>query len=236
MNLDGTQSMQELYSGQDKDGYTVDAVTTTAWMDIVETDYQRKLRVCENNADGYHGLVKHSPQWTEPLGEIKTIYDEEGSLSVNVTNALQDQEVPDFFATPVMKPLTLEAHQIFQDRNHYDGWVEATKAELASFDALGVKEDVWERGQPDIIPSQLVATVKPSNAVATLGPASRKETGDEVQGGEVLFSPGTEETTPSTAKDGQGESQFVLEYPVFPPSAAQKGKNSAKNAKNKQAK
>eukprot|EP00971_Amphidinium_carterae_P260665 5171318-Amphidinium_carterae.1 len=44
------------------------------------------------------------------------------------------------------------------------------------------------------------------------------------------------ETGPSSAKDGQGDSQFVLEYPVFPPSSAQKGKNSAKNAKNKQAK
>eukprot|EP00971_Amphidinium_carterae_P052917 1042277-Amphidinium_carterae.2 len=145
-----------------------------------------------------------------------------------------------------MKPLTLDAHQIFQDPAHYDGWVEATKAELASFDALGVKEDVWEKGQPDIIPSQLVATVKPSNAVATFATSAEETKGtgadntaqseDEGQGGEVLFSPGPKETALSTAKDGQGNPQFVLEYPVFPPSSAQKGKNSAKNAKNKQAK
>eukprot|EP00971_Amphidinium_carterae_P221302 4393302-Amphidinium_carterae.1 len=29
MNVDGTQLTQELYTGQDKDGYTVDAVSTT---------------------------------------------------------------------------------------------------------------------------------------------------------------------------------------------------------------
>eukprot|EP00971_Amphidinium_carterae_P000096 2169-Amphidinium_carterae.1 len=144
-----------------------------------------------------------------------------------------------------MKPLTLDAHQIFQDPAHYEGWVEATKAELASFDALGVKEDVWEKGQPDIIPSQLVATVKPSNAVATFATATEETkmigadntvSSDEGQGGEVLFSPEPKRTAFSTAKDGQGDPQFVLEYPVFPPSSAQKGKNSAKNAKNKQAK
>eukprot|EP00971_Amphidinium_carterae_P167834 3325215-Amphidinium_carterae.1 len=50
MNLDGTQSLHELYTGQDKDGYTVDAVSTTSWMDVVETDFQRKLRTCENHA------------------------------------------------------------------------------------------------------------------------------------------------------------------------------------------
>eukprot|EP00971_Amphidinium_carterae_P122422 2424044-Amphidinium_carterae.1 len=60
--------------------------------------------------------------------------------------------------------------------------------------------------------------------------------GDEARGGEVLFSPEPTRTAFSTAKDGQGDPQFVLEYPVFPPSSAQKGKNSAKNAKNKQAK
>eukprot|EP00971_Amphidinium_carterae_P116038 2298615-Amphidinium_carterae.1 len=92
MNLDGTQSIQELYTGQDKDGYTVDAVSTTGWMDVVETDYQRKLRACENSAGCYPDLVKHSPQWTEPLGEINTLYDEQGRISINVTNALQDQE------------------------------------------------------------------------------------------------------------------------------------------------
>eukprot|EP00971_Amphidinium_carterae_P025943 511772-Amphidinium_carterae.1 len=112
-----------------------------------------------------------------------------------------------------MKPLTLDAHQIFRDPAHYDGWVEATKAELASFDALGVKEDVWEKGQQDIIPSQLVATVKPSNAVATLATTTEgtKMTGAENtmssdvegQGGEVLFSPGPRETAFSTDKDGQ---------------------------------
>eukprot|EP00971_Amphidinium_carterae_P013825 272371-Amphidinium_carterae.2 len=93
---------------------------------------------------------------------------------------------------------------------------------------------------------KLVATVKPSNAVATFAaPADETRTTgadlimpseDEGQGGEVLFSPGPEGTTSSTAKDEQGNPQFVLEYPVFPPSSAQEGKNSAKNAKNKQAK
>eukprot|EP00971_Amphidinium_carterae_P113974 2258386-Amphidinium_carterae.1 len=137
MNLDGAQSLHELYTGQAKNGYTVDAVDTTGWMDVVETDFQTKLRAYENNAGCYSDLVKQSPQWTEPLGEINTLYDEKGRVSINVTNALQDQEVPDFFATPVMKPLTLDAHQIFEDPAHYEGWVEATKAELASFDALG---------------------------------------------------------------------------------------------------
>eukprot|EP00971_Amphidinium_carterae_P185450 3682040-Amphidinium_carterae.1 len=122
MNLDGTQLTQELYSGQDKDGYTVDAVSTTGWMDVIEMDYQRKLRACENSAGSYSDLVEQSPQWMEPLGEINTLYDARGRVSINVTNALQDQEVPDFFATPVMKPLTLDAHQIFQDPAHYEGW------------------------------------------------------------------------------------------------------------------
>eukprot|EP00971_Amphidinium_carterae_P052916 1042277-Amphidinium_carterae.1 len=75
----------DLYSGQDKDGYTVDAVCTTSWMDVVETDFQRKLRACENHASCYSDLVKQSPQWMEPLGEINTLYDEQGRVSINVT-------------------------------------------------------------------------------------------------------------------------------------------------------
>eukprot|EP00971_Amphidinium_carterae_P218995 4347103-Amphidinium_carterae.1 len=99
----------------------------------------------------------------EPVGDIKTIYSPQGSVSINVTNALQDQEVPDFFATPVMKPLTLNAHTIFDDPAHRAGWIEAVKAELDSFDALEVMDSVPDKGQK-AIPSQLVATVKPSNA------------------------------------------------------------------------
>eukprot|EP00971_Amphidinium_carterae_P294126 5839991-Amphidinium_carterae.1 len=60
-----------------------------------------------------------------------------------------------------MKPLTLDAHKIFGDPVHYQGWVDAVKAELKSFDTLGVKDDVPDRHQPNVIPAQLVATVKP---------------------------------------------------------------------------
>eukprot|EP00971_Amphidinium_carterae_P147688 2927165-Amphidinium_carterae.2 len=85
-----------LYSGKDKNGYTVDSVETTAWMDILEIDYQRKLRLCENHCDSYRRLLHESPHLMEPLGDIKTLYSQQGSVSINVTNALQDQEVPDF--------------------------------------------------------------------------------------------------------------------------------------------
>eukprot|EP00971_Amphidinium_carterae_P267079 5297727-Amphidinium_carterae.1 len=88
-------------------------------MDILEIDYQRKLRLCENHSDSYiySRLVRDCPHLMEPLGDIKSLYTQQGSVSINVTNALQDQEVPDFFATvtPVMKPLTLNAQTIFDD-------------------------------------------------------------------------------------------------------------------------
>eukprot|EP00971_Amphidinium_carterae_P244195 4848735-Amphidinium_carterae.1 len=63
-----------------------------------------------------------------------------------------------------MKPLTLDAHRIFDDSAHYQGWVDAVKAELKSFDTLGVKDDVPYQRYPNIISAQLVATVKPSDA------------------------------------------------------------------------
>eukprot|EP00971_Amphidinium_carterae_P218089 4329306-Amphidinium_carterae.1 len=34
---------QGFHAGKDKNGYTVDPVETTAWMDVLEIDYQRKL-------------------------------------------------------------------------------------------------------------------------------------------------------------------------------------------------
>eukprot|EP00971_Amphidinium_carterae_P089627 1774264-Amphidinium_carterae.2 len=94
-----------LYSGKDENGYAVDSVSTTAWMDILEIDFQRKLRLCENHSDSYRQLLQVSPHLMEPLGEVKSLHDPQGRVSINVANALQDQEVPDFFATPVMKPL-----------------------------------------------------------------------------------------------------------------------------------
>eukprot|EP00971_Amphidinium_carterae_P061381 1215440-Amphidinium_carterae.2 len=201
---------QSLYSGKEKNGYTVDSVNTTAWMDILEIDYQRKLRLCENHSDSYRRLLLDCPHLMEPVGD--------------------DQEVPDFFATPVMKPLTLNAHTIFDDKAHRAGWIEAVQAELDSFDALEVMDSVPDKGQK-AIPSQLVATVKPSNAVTTLleseGIASK---GADVEGGSLDVQIGGPE---STAKDAEGSSHFVIEYPVFPPSAAKKGK---KNVKNKQEK
>eukprot|EP00971_Amphidinium_carterae_P164183 3254651-Amphidinium_carterae.1 len=36
---------QGFHSGKEKNGYTVDSVETTAWMDVLEIDYQRKLRL-----------------------------------------------------------------------------------------------------------------------------------------------------------------------------------------------
>eukprot|EP00971_Amphidinium_carterae_P058553 1157957-Amphidinium_carterae.1 len=156
-----------LFSGKEKNGYTVDSGETTAWMDILEIDYQRKLRLCEHHSDNYRRLLLDCPHLMEPVGDIKSLYSLQGSVSINVTNALQDQEVPDFFATPVMKPLTLNAHTIFDDPTHRPGWIEAVQAELDSFDALEVMDSVPDKGQK-AIPSQLVATVKPSNAVTTL--------------------------------------------------------------------
>eukprot|EP00971_Amphidinium_carterae_P326101 6456734-Amphidinium_carterae.1 len=156
MNLTAEPGSQ-LFSGKEKDGYTVDALETTGWLDLLEIDFQRKLRLCENHASDYQQLIQHSPQWTEPVGDVNSLYDE-GEVSVNVTNALQDQEVPDFFATPVMKPLTLDARKIFDDPAHYQGWVDAVKAELKSFDTLGVKDDVPYQRYPNIISAQLVAT------------------------------------------------------------------------------
>eukprot|EP00971_Amphidinium_carterae_P072133 1426834-Amphidinium_carterae.1 len=44
---------QGFHSGKEKNGYTVDSVETTAWMDILEIDYQRKLHLCENHSDSY---------------------------------------------------------------------------------------------------------------------------------------------------------------------------------------
>eukprot|EP00971_Amphidinium_carterae_P129393 2562893-Amphidinium_carterae.1 len=130
-----------------------------------------------------------------------------------------------------MKPLTLNAHTIFDDKAHRAGWIEAVQAELDSFDALEVMDSVPDKGQK-AIPSQLVATVKPSNAVTTLleseGIASK---GSDLEGdGSLDVQVGGPE---STAKDAEGSSHFVIEYPVFPPSAAKKGK---KNVKNKQEK
>eukprot|EP00971_Amphidinium_carterae_P015551 306964-Amphidinium_carterae.1 len=156
MNLTA-EPVSQLYSGREKDGYTVDALETAGWLDLLEIDFQRKLWLCENHASDYQQLIQHSPQWTEPVGDINSLYDE-GEVSINVTNALQDQEVPDFFATPVMKPLTLDAHKIFDDPAHYQGWVDAVKAELKSFDTLGVKDDVPYQRYPNIISAQLVAT------------------------------------------------------------------------------
>eukprot|EP00971_Amphidinium_carterae_P341760 6480737-Amphidinium_carterae.1 len=239
MNLT-TEPMSQLYSGREKDGYTVDSLETTGWLDLLEIDFQRKLRLCENHASDYNQLLQQSPQCLEPVGDISSLYDE-GEVSINVTNALQDQEVPDFFATPVMKPLTLDAHKIFDDPAHYQGWVDAVKAELKSFEILGVKDDVPYQRYPNIISAQLVATVKPSDAIPTL-PTSSQDVlkGTPREGvlsppeGEASASKGT--TQGSSAKDREGESQFVCEFPLFPPSAQKTGKNSAKNAKNKQAK
>eukprot|EP00971_Amphidinium_carterae_P350888 6491790-Amphidinium_carterae.3 len=237
------------YSGKEKNGYTVDSVKTAAWMDVLEIDYQRKLRMCENHSDSYQTLLQTFPYVMEPLGEIKSLYDAEGSVSINVTNALQDQEVPDFFATPVMKPLTLDAHVIFDDPIHRQGWIDAAQAELDSFAMLQVMDDVPDKGQK-AIPSQLVATVKPSNAVITLLESETRQPkpGDSEQqrsSGEQVTIPDAKSSntskestknTDSTAKDQEGCPHFVIEYPVFPPSAAKKGKNHAKNVKNKQEK
>eukprot|EP00971_Amphidinium_carterae_P000103 2258-Amphidinium_carterae.1 len=57
---------QSLYSGKEKNGYTVDSVETTAWMDILEIDYQRKLRLCENHSDSYRRLLLDCPHLMEP--------------------------------------------------------------------------------------------------------------------------------------------------------------------------
>eukprot|EP00971_Amphidinium_carterae_P082977 1641520-Amphidinium_carterae.1 len=232
---------QGFHSGKEKNGYTVDSVDTTAWMDILEIDYQRKLRLCENHSDSYSRLVRDCPHLMEPLGDIKSLYNQQGSVSINVTNALQDQEVPDFFATPVMKPLTLNPQTIFDDPAHRAGWIEATQAELDSFATLDVMDSVPDKGQK-AIPSQLVVTVKPSNAVTTLLESAGdtpKEDGTEGEGPPVpdaSSSTGVDadvQPQESTAKDQEGGSHFVIEYPVFPPSAAKKGK---KNVKNKQEK
>eukprot|EP00971_Amphidinium_carterae_P340725 6479185-Amphidinium_carterae.1 len=122
-------------------------------MDILEIDYQRKLHLCENHSDSYSRLIQDCPHLMEPLGDVKSLYSQQGSVSINVTNALQDQEVPDFFATPVMK-LTLNAQKIFDDPVHRAGWIEATQAELDSFATLEVMDSVPDKGQK-AIPSQL---------------------------------------------------------------------------------
>eukprot|EP00971_Amphidinium_carterae_P266116 5278854-Amphidinium_carterae.1 len=215
---------QSLYSGKDKNGYTVDSVETTAWMDILEIDYQRKLRLCENHSDSYSRLLRDCPHLMEPVGDIKSLYSQQGSVSINVTNALQDQEVPDFFATPVMKPLTLNAHTIFDDPAHREGWIEAARAELDSFAALQVIKKKC----------QLVATVKPSNAVATLMESEDNDTKKDTATASHPHQNG-DDTTGSTACDQDNCPHFVIESPVFPPSAAKKGK-TAENAKNKQEK
>eukprot|EP00971_Amphidinium_carterae_P142020 2812978-Amphidinium_carterae.1 len=51
-----------LYSGREKDGYTVDSLQTTGWLDLLEIDFQRKLRLCENHASDYQQLLQQSPQ------------------------------------------------------------------------------------------------------------------------------------------------------------------------------
>eukprot|EP00971_Amphidinium_carterae_P327965 6459589-Amphidinium_carterae.1 len=83
---------QGLYSGKEKNGYTVDSGETTAWMDVLEIDYQRKLRLCEHHSDNYRKLLLDCPHLMEPVGDIKSLYSLQGSVSINVTNALQDQE------------------------------------------------------------------------------------------------------------------------------------------------
>eukprot|EP00971_Amphidinium_carterae_P279406 5546768-Amphidinium_carterae.1 len=37
------EPLSQLYSGREKDGYTVDALETTGWLDLLEIDFQRKL-------------------------------------------------------------------------------------------------------------------------------------------------------------------------------------------------
>eukprot|EP00971_Amphidinium_carterae_P298428 5929675-Amphidinium_carterae.1 len=94
-------------------------------------------------------------------------------------------------------------------------------------------DSVPDKGQK-AIPSQLVVTVKPSNAVTTLlESAGNAPKGEELEkkGPSVQY-PGVDDgLLESTAKDQ--ESHFVIEYPVFPPSAAKKGKKSAKNKQEK---
>eukprot|EP00971_Amphidinium_carterae_P146894 2911133-Amphidinium_carterae.1 len=91
-------------------------------------------------------------------------------------------------------------------------------------------DSVPDKGQK-AIPSQLVVTVKPSNAVTTrLESAGSAPKGEELEGeGPPVYDPGasTDARTDdgpqeSTAKDQVGCSHFVIEYPVFPPSAAKK--------------
>eukprot|EP00971_Amphidinium_carterae_P259772 5154208-Amphidinium_carterae.1 len=106
---------------------------------------------------------------------------------------------------------------------------------------LEVMDSVPDKGQK-AIPSQLVVTVKPSNAVTTLiesaGTASNE---DDLEGEGLPVHNSTTSTDAkkddgppeSTAKDQEGSSHFVIEYPVFPPSAAKKGKKGIKNKQEK---
>eukprot|EP00971_Amphidinium_carterae_P339157 6476797-Amphidinium_carterae.1 len=91
-------------------------------------------------------------------------------------------------------------------------------------------DSVPDKGQK-AIPSQLVVTVKPSNAVTTLLESAGdtpKEDATEGEGPPVHDSGASTDVDAdvkpqeSTAKDQEGSSHFVIEYPVFPPSAAKK--------------
>eukprot|EP00971_Amphidinium_carterae_P147687 2927165-Amphidinium_carterae.1 len=95
-------------------------------------------------------------------------------------------------------------------------------------------DDVADAGQK-ALPCKLVATVKPSNAVVALMESedisAKKDPATVTQPESIV-----DEATGSTARDQDDCPHFVIEYPVFPPSAAKKGKNNAKNIKNKEEK